>query len=69
MGGEDYGKNSNWEEHPFLKNVFWPHGQVNTQKHMLIPACINVFHLSSRFRELRDVLDQGCFIHGELSRS
>ena len=30
--GKSVGKNSNWEEHPFLKDVFRIHGQENAQK-------------------------------------
>ena len=59
MEREAYGKNLNWAEHPFLKNVFWIHGQENTQKCMLIPSRINVFIFPRVF----------IFIHGELSCS
>ena len=38
---EEYGKNSNWEGHPFWKNVFWHRWQVKTHASM--------FFSSSRF--------------------
>ena len=52
---EEYGKNSNWEEHPFWKNVFWLPWQVKTQKRMPILPCILVF-LFLAFLELLVIL-------------
>ena len=53
---EEYGKNSNWAEHPFWKNVFWIPQQVKTQKCMPILPCIHVF-LFLTFLELLCILD------------
>ena len=42
MEWEEYGGNSNWEEHPFLKNMFRPHWKEKHPKTYVIPSCIHV---------------------------